>query len=287
MSQIGEASGPRAVDVSLPVNQGGSSKSVEGLHTQFSTVNVGPADADFFEEASITLSSLRKFESKDAKKDKDLKKELERLKETVPDMPGMEKMEKFLQQLQQAKKGKQLTEDQIKQFSQEYSGDPTHQYLALEALIEHLQDQGEDGKALASDLQKYNSNFYEQNKKDIQSGINVSAAAADYVEQTGHGSVQELRDIWRQTLEVPEFMEPRDAFKFAMDKSGGYQKIDEGVKWMMEALSTELYAMTSSVDTNHLKYVRGQLEKVYGLTTIIEFARQTETVTVKMMKTHE
>ncbi|CAM3537962.1 HrpJ domain-containing protein [Parendozoicomonas haliclonae] len=282
MSSVGGVSGPVATDSSLPVNQGSSSSNVEGMHSQFSKVSVGPASADFFEEASITLSSLRKFESKDSKKDKDIKKELERLKETVPDLPGMEKMEKFLQQLHNAKNNGELTEDQIKEFIEEYSGDPTHQYLAMEALIEHLQTQGEDDQELAATLKIYNDNFYEQNRKDIQSGINVSAAASDYAEQSGFSSVQELRDIWRQGLDVPDFQQPLEAYQFAKEKCG-YDEIEKGVKWLMEALSVEMSALTPSVDPNHLKHVRGRLEVIYGLQTIIEFSKENENVAAKLV----
>ncbi len=286
MSSIGGVSGPVAAETSLPVNQGSSSNTVEGMHSQFSKVSVGPASADFFEEASITISSLRKFESKDDKKGKDLQKELERLRETVPDMPGMEKAEKFLQQMQDAKKKGQLSDDQIKEFIQEYSGDPTHQYLALEAIIEHLQAQGEDDRALADTLQDYNSRFYDEHKKDIQSGINVSAAAASYAESQDYGSIQELRDIWRQGLDVPDFQQPLEAYQFAREKCG-YENIDKGITWLMEALSTELHAMTSSVDPNHLKHVRSRLEVIYGLQTVIEFSKNNENAAQRMMTTNE
>ena len=62
----------------------------------------------------------------------------------------------------------------------------------MEALIEHLQSQGEDEQALAATLKDYNSRFYDEKQKDIQSGINVSSAAANYANDQGYGSVQKL-----------------------------------------------------------------------------------------------
>ncbi|MCL6270562.1 hypothetical protein M3P05_11570 [Sansalvadorimonas sp. 2012CJ34-2] len=283
MQGAGGVAGPASVNANLPAGQGGSADSVNGQHSQFGNVLIsqGPASAAFLEEASISLSSLRKFESKDQKKEKDLQKELQRLKETVPDLPGMEKMDKFLQQLQQAKSSNQtLTDDQIREFSQEYSGDATHQYLGIEALIEHLQAQGEDEQA--NRLKDYNSRFYEDNKKDIQAGINVSAVAADFVDETGFGSVQELRDTWRTALEVPDFVGPLEAYNYAKDKFG-YEDIDKGVKWLMEALATEMHAMTSSVAPEHLTHVRKRLEVTFGLQTTIEASRDNENVTIRML----
>ncbi|MCY4472647.1 MAG: hypothetical protein OXC07_07510 [Kistimonas sp.] len=259
---------------------GAQAQSAQGSHSQLGAVSVGPADVAFFEEASIAVSSVRRFEKKEHGKEKDLRKELERLKETVPDMPGMEKLDRLLQQLQQAKASGMLSHDQIKEFANEYSGDPSHQYLALEALAEHLQAQGED--QLANDIQDYADGFYESNKKDIQSGINVSSAAADYVEQRG-GSVQELRDIWRRGLEIPDLQTPLEAFRFAEDQCG-YDKLNEGIDWLRQALSTELSAMTHSVEPNHLKHVRSRLEIIYGVQTVIESSRVNENSVQKMLK---
>ncbi len=283
MSSVGNVSGPIAADASLPVNQGVSSTRVQGSHSQFSKVSVGGVNTDFLEEASIAISSLRKFESKDDKKDKDLKKQLERAKDIVPDIPGIEKMDKFLQQLQGARKNGQLSDDQIKEFAGDYSGDPSHQYLALDALIEHLQSGDGEQRELAATLKDFNTRSYQENKKDIQSGINVSSAAAKYVEQSGYGSVQELRDIWRQGLDVPDFQQPLEAYQFAIEKSG-YEGINEGIKWLREALSTEMHALTKSVDPNHMNHVRSRLEVVYGLGTMIERGKQDEATILRMIK---
>ena len=282
---IGGVSGPIATGSSPPVNQGSQGNSnVGATHSEFGPLIVssgGPASSNFLEEASITVSSLRKFETKDDKKDKDLKKALERLKETVPDIPGMEKMDKLLRQLQEAKKQGNLTESQIRESIQEYSGDPTHQYLAMEALINHLQGTDESEREMADALKEYNIGFYENNKKDIQSGINVSAAAAEYAENNSYGSVQELRDIWRQGLDVPDFDGPLQAYLFAKDQCG-YNQIDKGITWLRESISTELQSLTSSVDPNQLNHVRSRLEVVFGLQTMIEFSKNNESAVERM-----
>ena len=189
-------------------------------------------------------------------------------------------MDHLLQQLRQAQASGTLSHDKIKEFAREYSGDPSHQYLALDALVEHMQASGED--QLAQDVRQYADDFYQANKKDVQSGINVSAAAADYLEGK-EGSVQELRDIWRQGLEIPDIQTPLEALRFAVDLCGN-DKLDEGIDWLRQALSTELGAMTCSTEPNHLQHVRTRLEILYGTQTTIEQCRIHEISVQKLME---
>ena len=283
MSSVGGVTGPAQAQAGIPAEQSASADSVKGQHSQFGNVVIskGAGDASKLEEMSIFVQGNKKFESKDQKKDKDIQKQLEKLKETVPDMPGMEKMDKFLQQLQDAKKSGGPTEDQIREFAQEYSGDPSHQYLGLDALIEHLQAQGDE--ELADRLKDYNDRFYSDNKKDIQSGINVSAAAAEFVEQSGQGNVQELRDTWRQALDVPDITTALEAYNYAKEKHG-QNEVERGIEWLRQALATELQAMTTSVSPEHLTHVRQRLEIVFGLMTTVETSKKNEQVVIKMLQ---
>ena len=288
---IFNTSGPVAINTSRPVKQQFLAnsdifgRSFEGAHSDFNQVRVD-LRPDFFEEVSIALSSLRKFETKDDKKYEDLKKALERLKQTVPDIPGIEKIDKLLQQILDAKKRGGLTESQIRELAQEYSGDPSHQYLAMAALVEYLQGTDESGQKTAVVLKVYNSRFYDDFKKDIQSGLNVSLIAADYAKSNGYQSIQELRDIWRQGLEVPDFQHPLEAYQFAKDKCG-YEQIDKGIGWFMKALSAEMQAMKTSVDANHLKHVRSRLEVIYGLQTVIAFSKSNENAVVRLRRQNQ
>ena len=288
---IVNTSGPVAISTSRPVKQQFLAnsdifgRSFEGAHSDFNQVRVD-LRPDFFEELSIALSSLRKFETKDDKKYEDLKKALERLKQTVPDIPGIEKIDKLLQQILDARKRGGLTESQIRELTQEYSGDPSHQYLAMKALVEYLQGTDESGQKTAAALKTYNSHFYDDLKKDIQSGINVSLIAADYAKSSSYRCIQELRDIWRQGLEVPDFQHPLEAYQFAKDKCG-YDQIDKGVGWLMKALSAEMQAMKASVDANHLKHVRSRLEVIYGLQTVIAFSKSNENAVVRLRRQNQ
>ena len=256
-------------------------RTVQGEHSQFRTVSVGPASASFLEEASITLSSLRKFENKDDKKNKELGEALERLKQTVPDLPPLEALDKLLAQLQDAGEKSTLTGETIKELARQYSDDPTHQYQALEALADHARAQGD--QVLADTLSEYTESFYRDNKQDIQAGLNVSQAASQYAEQSGYGSVQELRDVWRTGLNVPDFQTVIEAYQHA-EQQFGYDEVEKGIEWLRKALSTELGAMTASVDATHLNHVRKRLEVVYGLNSAIELCKQYEEAIVRLVK---
>ena len=236
-------------------------------------MNVGPADAKFTEEVAMTLTKLRKVKTNSGKEEKDLQKELERLKKTVPDMPGMEKMEKFLKQMQEAKQNGSITKEQIKQFADEYSGDSTHQYLALEALASDLESTDPE---LAKDIRSYNAEFYDENKIDIQVGINSSQTAAEIAEKTG-GTVQQYRDIMRNGgIRVPDITTPLEAYQHAKQHSTSYEDIDSTIQMLREGLANELAAVTPSVDSAQLVHIRKRLEVIFGLKTIIETSQQNE-----------
>ena len=285
--QAGGVSGAQNAGLALGVGgEAGAAKSAEGAHSQFGAVSAGPASASFFEEASITLSSLRKFKTKDSKEDKDLKKQLERLKETIPDMPGMEKMNKFLQQMQEAKKNGSLTKEQIKQFSDEYSGDSSHQYLALKILAESLE---ESDPELAGAIREHNAEFYDENKLDIQAGINVSGEHYELAAQSGL-SEQECRDDKRNNLmRIPDLKgSASDAYQHAKQVAGSAEKIPERLDIWKQGYSWELLAlknmnMTSATDSAQLVHIRQNLEVIFGLKTIIEFGVQNEAATGRMM----
>ena len=274
MSQLGGVSGPQQAGTNLGIGgETASAKSADGAHSQFGAVSAGPAEVQFTEELAMTLSKLRKVKTNSGKEEKDLQKELERLKKTVPDMPGMEKMEKFLKQMQEAKKDGSITKEQIKQFSDEYSGDSTHQYLALEALASELE--GKDPE-LARDIRSYNAEFYDENKLDIQVGINSSKTAAEIAEKTG-GTAQEYRDIMRDGgMRVPDITTPLDAYQHAKQHSTSYENIDSTIQMFREGLANELAAVTPSVESTQLVHIRKRLEVIFGLKTIIETSQQNE-----------
>ncbi|WP_281646115.1 HrpJ domain-containing protein [Parendozoicomonas sp. Alg238-R29] len=284
--QTGGVAGSQAPGAALQVGgETASAKSADGVHSQLGTVSTGPASASFFEEASITLSSLRKFKTKDSKEGKDLNKELERLKKIVPDMPGAEKMDKFLQQMQAAKDKGQLTRELIKQFSDEYSGDSTHQYLALETLAETLE--GKDSE-LAKDIREYNAEFYEENKTDIQAGMNVTQEHYDLAEKAGL-SPQQARDDKRENVfGVPDFETATEAYQYAKEGSNDYSEINDRIQIWREGLAGELLAlknpkMTSAVGSTQLLHIRKRMEVIFGLRTIIDFSQQNEQATDRML----
>ncbi len=260
---------------SLPSQSGGESVTQAGFtHSQLGAGTMSGLNSSMFEEAAMNIASSRKIENKDDKKDKEsLQKLLDARVKKVPDMPGAEQLDNCLQKLKNSFKSKNLNDESIKEFINEYSGDATHQYLALEDLIAYLlESNNDDDKALASQLKDYNHKFYEENKQNIQAGVNISGIAVNFSESSDLGNVGELRDIWRSALQVPEIKNAQDAFQFAMEKSGGYEKVGEGIKWMTDALARELDLAQSerSVDSTQMLHVRSQLEYVFGVKTTYE-----------------
>ena len=242
-------------------------------HSQFGGGVAAGVDASLFEEAAMHITSSRKIDTKKDKKDKaDLKKLLELSKKKVPDMPGAGKLEQCLQQLQGQHKTGSLNKNQIKNILQEYSRDHTHQYLALEDLIAFLSSESGEDDDLVQALKEYNNAFYEEERVSIQAGLNISGTAADFADQSTLGDVGELRDIWRSALQVPELDNILEAFNFALEKAGSYEKVGEGIRWMTDALARELDMGQAerSVDAVQMLHVRRQLECVFGIKTTYE-----------------
>ena len=250
-------------------------------HSQFGGGTVQGLNASLFEEAAMHIGSSKKLNSKEEeKKEKsELQKLLDKRAEKIPDMPEAGQLDLCLQQLKEQHNAGNLDEDQIKQLINNYSGDSTHQYVALEDLIEYLQNTGgADDKALAGVLQDYNTRFYEENRQDIQAGLNVSQIAGEFAQTSSLGNTAELRDIWRNALNVPELSSPLEAYNFALTKAGSYDKVSDGIKWMTEALARELELAESerSADPSRMDHVTTHLKYVAGIHTTYEKCVQLE-----------
>jgi len=277
---------PNAINVNGAVSvantqQSGEAADAKAATFQHSQLGAGTAkglDASLFEEAAMNIASSRKIKTKDNKKDKEsLQKLIEAHKKKVQDMPDAEKLDQCLQKLKEQLKSGNLTDENIKDAIGEYSGDSTHQYLGLEDLIAYLQEsENEDDKQLASQLASYNKTFYEENTFDIQSGINVSGVAAKHIEESGEGTIGELRDVWRSTvssaLALPEFKTIAEMFSFVLEKAGDINKMGEWLQWTTRALGHELDLAQGEqcLDPTRMKFARSQLEGSFWLNTLYE-----------------
>ena len=266
----------------------GAQQSIEGeshaqattfQHSQFGGGAVTVMSASLFEEAAMNIASTKKLETDEQKDKEELSKLINKSRAKVPDIPEAEKLGQCLQKMKEALKQGELSEEEIKEFLQEYSGDSTHQFVAVEDLIVYLQNSGsEEDQVLAEQLQVYNKAFYETHRQDIQAGLNVSEAAAEFSAMSSM-DIAQLRGVWRDSLSVPELTQPIDAYKFALSKVGDdYGKVSEGMQWMQEALARELNLAESerSCSKTQMVHVRSQLEYVYGVRTVVEACKNVE-----------
>lgn len=273
MNNVGNVSGNSAVMGGQPQVENTASQATSFTHSQLGAGTANGLDFSLFEEAAMNITSSRKITTKDDKKDKEtLKKLLEASKSKVPDLPSAEKLDQSLNKLKQQMKSGNLSDDAIEKQLKEYSGDATHQYIALEDMIAYLQESGEN-EMLVDKLQAYNIAFYENNRQDIQAGLNISAVAEEFSENSSLGDVSDLRDMWRSALRVPEITSAHEAYKFAKAKvDDDYTKIGEGMAWMEQCLSRELDLVQTeqSVDPVRMLFVRSQLESIFGVKTIYD-----------------
>ncbi|MCY4328908.1 MAG: hypothetical protein OXC48_02305 [Endozoicomonadaceae bacterium] len=273
MSNIGNIGGSAAVTANNQPVENTASQATSFAHSQLGAGTAAGLDTSMFEEAAMNIASFKKIKTKDDKKDKDtLKKLLDELKSKVPDLPPAEKLDQCLDKLKQQMKSGNLSHDDIEKQLKEYSGDSTHQYIALEDLIAQLQESGEN-EALLEELQAYKADFYEKNQQDIQAGLNVSAMASEIAGNSSLGNESDLRDVWRAALRVPELHSAAEAFQFAKARvNDDYEKVGEGIAWMEKCLAGELDLTQAeqSVDPVRMLHVRSQLESVFGVKTIYD-----------------
>lgn len=287
MNQVGNVGGSGAIAGGNPQIDNTATQATSFNHSQLGAGTATGLDASLFEEAAMNIVSLKKIKTKDDKRDKEtLKKLLEESKNKVPDLPPAEKLDQCLDKLKDQMKSGNLNDDEIEKQLKEYSGDPTHQHVALEDLIAYLQESGED-ETLVDKLQAYSTTFYEQNRQDIQAGLNISAAAEEFSDNSSLGEVGDLRDMWRSALRVPEITSASDAYHFAKEKVGNdYSKVSEGIEWIEQCLSRELDLVQSeqSVDPVRMLFVRSQLESVFGVKTIYDQCTNLESKLDRLIK---
>ena len=284
MNNVSGVGGP-AANSGMQQTSAASTEAATFQHSQLGSGSVKGADTSMFEEMAMNVAGLKDIKKKDNKKDKEaLQKLLEASKSKVPDMPDAEKLDQCLQKLKDQLRSGNLNDEGIRDAIGEYSGDATHQYLGVEDLIAYLQgSESDEDKTLAAELRTYNDAFYEANKLDIQSGINVSGVAAEFAETKGSDDIGELRDSWRTTvksaLALPEFDGIAELFSFALQKAGGMEEVGEWLEWTTIALGHDLDDAQSGqyLDPVRMKYARSQLEGSFYVNTLFEQCNQIQT----------
>ena len=192
---------------------------------------------------------------------------------------ALEQAEKYLRDVPDLERNRKLSEfaesilernapphpDELRQKAREFSGDATHQFLALS----HAREQASEGNAdpaLIEALDEAVSTLQTECGPAIQAGLNVSAAARDF---SGNdvGNIQQLRDFYRDVVLDCETI--NDAYERVVADHPG-KSFDQAVRFMLKALSADLAAGTRSTSRARIKQIVDDMVQLKSLNTAYE-----------------
>ena len=181
----------------------------------------------------------------------------------VPDLERNQKLEDFATAV--LERGGPRTPGALRERARDFSGDPTHQFLALTFAREQADGPDAD-PVLASALDAAIADLTAEHGPAIQAGLNVSAVAGQFAGQ-GVGDVQELRDFYRDV--VLDCEDIQAAYRRVVEDHPG-EGFDEAVRFMLKALGADLAATTQSVSKVHIRRLMDDMYQLKSLNTAHE-----------------
>lgn len=181
--------------------------------------------------------------------------------EEVPDLERNEKLADFSRSILAT--GKLPEPGELRQRAEEFSGDSTHQFLALSFTHGESIAQQADAKLTAA-LENAIGSLREESGPAIQAGLNVSTVAQRFSGEE-LGSTQALRDLYRGV--VLDCQEINDAFQRIVKGHPG-QTFDEAVRFLLNALGADLAAASHSVSRTRLKQIVNDMHQLKSLNSV-------------------
>lgn len=185
------------------------------------------------------------------------------VQEYLDKVPDLEKQQKLQDLVSNLGQGNVANMAQLQAYLKGFSGEPSHQFMALSYAREQLQQRG-DSPALVSLIEQALLDMAEENGDAIELGIRVSPIANE-AEQQGVGDLQGLRNIYRDA--VLDYSGLSAAFRDIQQRFGSSEL--EGVTgFMMKALSADLESQGSRLDPTKLKLVMTDMHKLRLLNSL-------------------
>ncbi len=185
------------------------------------------------------------------------------VKEYLDKVPDLEKQQKLQDLVSNLGQGNIANMAQLQAYLKGFSGEISHQFMALSFAREQLQQRG-DSPALVTLIEQALLDMAEEHGQALEIGITVSPIASE-AEQQGVGDLQGLRDIYRDA--VLDYSGLSAAFKDIQQRFGSSEL--QGVTgFMMKALSADLESQGSRVDPTKLKLVMADMHKLRLLNSL-------------------
>jgi type III secretion protein W len=234
--------------------------------------NLSALAADAAEEMSFGASERAEKKMSDRKAkdgsniDWNLYKIAQKYLAQVPDLKSPARLNAFAQSLLQKSFS---SAQQMLAHLESFSGDVSHQFIALKYAREFIQKQG-DFPGLLATIDAALAQLEAEKGPQIRAGINVSKTAFAF-EQQGLGSTQALRDQYRDN--VLDFTSVRAAAKHLI-KEFGRARFGMAIRFLEQGLSSDLNSKTTSLPKAQLAAIAQDLNALKKLRTAMTMASQ-------------
>ncbi|MES0867826.1 HrpJ domain-containing protein [Pseudovibrio sp. SCP19] len=207
----------------------------------------------------------------------------------LPDMPSQEKLQGLVQLLQDYQNNyssgggsSQLTPQDVFAFLQQFDGDVTHQYAALQIAIEHFENTGANDALLGALLNAREYMESGETGRDVRAGFAVAELAHDKAEDLGTDPAvirEHYRDMLRSEANFGIIFDKFNdliARHHALhqdvngNKGSPLTSFDDVVELFTTAASQGLEIADTQDEPAHLEAVLTELGKLKSLRTVYE-----------------
>ena len=167
----------------------------------------------------------------------------------VPDLERNGKLSEFAKEV--LEKGEERhTPKFLRRSAERFSGDKTHQFLALSYTRERAKESGASPEIIAS-LEAAIAELQAEAQPEIQAGLNISTVADDFSGE-GIGDVQQLRDFYRDV--VLDYASVNDAYRQITQQHPDTDFV-KSVNFLLKSLAADLNTSNHSLDKVQLKQI--------------------------------
>ena len=189
---------------------------------------------------------------------------VEQIQEYLKDVPDLEKNQKlsdFVRSMLERRP--QPNEEELRGGAGQFSDDVTHQFIALGHLRDQAIENGADPEFVTT-VENAIGALQAEKGPAIQAGLNVSGVAQQFSSES-LGDIQQLRDFYRDI--VLDCSSIRDAYQ-RITQDHPDKEFGDAVKFMLNALATDLDATPQSVSKGRLRQIMDDMYQLRALNSV-------------------
>ncbi|MEJ5301195.1 MAG: type III secretion system gatekeeper subunit SctW [Thermodesulforhabdaceae bacterium] len=229
--------------------------------------------ADAAEELTFEASETVEKKAEERRVEKEKPSPLiVRIKECCKLLPDFDK-DKFQLWLKGIFKNPPRSREDLLESLKEFSGEVSHQYLAL-SVLEEFSTGDPALRELAEEAKK---ELDDKEGPSIRAAFNTGQIVETYAER-GLDSTENLRDFYRKT--VLHYEGATETFKAVLDRFPG-ESLPEAIQYLIRAVGNDLHSRGSSIDKEELRTI---LNDLYYLETLGHLHGAFETLMKKVQE---